>query len=403
MRLPLRSYYTSTSYGAIECSEKGTDPRFYGLQLSYQKGELDLKRHWEAATKEEIIGDIDKGIPTALILNDAQVLSVSIPYVGTDEDILNEAYPNLDIQHFYYQIHRTSKRSFISVCRKAHIEHILKEFSDLGIGFTSVFLGNLCTSILPAYIHEPQIQTSTDTIVFEDSEMKAIQSQAREGCISYSIGSVSVPSTSVLGLSAILCLLTSEEYISGNTTELDAKLRKKYGEKRFFTRILSLGLGSLLLFLLLNFLIFSSVYSSWQSLQEEVRTYTVQNQAILEQQKRVARKEKMVASILTTGFSKSSFYADQLLSRLPESIRLDSYEYQPLERKIQKNKQVQLALHQIRIEGSSTQKQDFTDWVQSVEDLEFVEKTTLLSYGQSSSGTPPGFKLQIQLRHDTEN
>ena len=402
MRLPLRSYYVSTSYGAIECSEKGTDPRFYGLQLSYQKGELDLQRHREAATKEEIIGDINKGIQTVLILNDAQVLSTSIPYTGTDEDILNEAYPNLDQQHFYYQIYRTSKRSFVSVCRKAHVDSIRKEFSGLGIGFTSVFLGNLCVSILPAYIHEPQIQTSTDTIVFEDSEMQAIQHQAWEGHISYSIGSVSVPSTSILGLSAILCLLAGEDQISGNTTELDAQLRKNYGEKRLFTRVLSLGLGSLLLFLILNFLIFSSVYSSWQALQEEVRTYTVQNQAILKQQQRVAQKEKMVTSILTTGFSKSSFYADQLLSRLPESIRLDSYEYQPLERKVQKDKQVQLALHQIRIEGSSTQKQDFTDWVQSVENLAFVEKTTLRSYGQSPSGIPE-FELQIQLRHDTEN
>ena len=402
MRLPSFSYYLTTTYGTIESTERDSGPVFHGLQLSYRQSELDIQRRCEVGQKEEIVDCIDKGLQTVLTINDGQVLSTSVPNRGEDEDVLSEAYPNLDTQHFYYQIWKTSEQSFIAVCRKSYVDTLLQEFSDLGISITSVFLGNLCTGVLPAYTPQNPVQTSTDTILYKSSEITAITPNSPKDEVSYAIGSLSVSSKSITGLSALLYTLTPEKQISGNTTKLDTELRKEYREKQHFKKILSAGLGSLLFFLLLNFLVFSSVYSSWQTLQEEVRTYTVQNQKISEQQQRVAQKEKMVTSILTTGFSKSSFYTDQLLSRLPESIQLDSYGYQPLERKIQKDKSIRLRSDYIQIKGKSKQKQDFTNWVQSVESLDFVEKTTILSYGRRSSEIP-GFELQIQLRHDSEN
>ncbi|WP_299600633.1 hypothetical protein [uncultured Aquimarina sp.] len=383
---------------AFEHTEDNNGTVIIGVEVAKKNGELDI-------AKKFMINDLkdlpERNISSAhLVITDNQILTKEIVTKGTDQEIVSEAYPNLEVDNFYYQILKTSEKSFISICRKTYVDDIISTYKDAKIAITSIDLGNLTTTALIPFIKDSKVLTFTASITIQNEELLSITRNDKQ-IEHYEIDSLVIPSSHLLPFASILHKVSGISNISGNVIEKNTTLEITHKELRFFKKTLYYGIGFLLIALLINFFVFNSNYKKLQELKEEEQVYNTQKETIKKQQLIVNTKENIVQSILSTGFSKSSYYADQIIQSLPLSVLLKSYNYQPVLKTLRNDKPITIKQKAIVITGDSLDKTSFTNWIHKIEDLNFVDKVTILSYGIQKKKTAI-FEIEIKLIDDTK-
>lgn len=388
------------TYVTLEHSGNDNEQIILGLQIQLKKEELDISHTFTVHQIQDVADEV-KTIPrVGIAITNGSVLTKEVDAIGADHEVLSEAYPNLNLDDFYYEILKTDAKSFIAICRKSKVDEIINAYRKEKIIITEVALGNLKAASLTSFIDTDELLTHTSSITLHNTQVTAINRNT-ELSKHYEIQGLGVGSSHVLPLAMTLDSFSHQAKISGNVADLNQHLREQYKEVTFFKKALQYGVGFLLIALLINFFVFNSKYKKWQGLQEEIQVYTSQNESIKRQQTIVAGKEAIVNSILTTGFSKSSLYADRIIALQPTTILLSSFVYQPLAKTIRNDKPIQIKNHVISVTGNSIDKKDFTSWLNAIENLDFVTKVTIASYGVDKKNTS-SFELIIQLAHDTK-
>lgn len=382
----------------LEYSHHEGKPIFLGLELVQKKGELDIDQTFVVEHLQNISQFVRKQ-QLNLIITDDQVLLKEVSDTGTDADIVSEAFPNLNLNDFYYQILRTTKKSFIAVCRKIHVQTLIEQIEKTKIKVISVSLGALKMAALAEYAADEDLISYANKVVFDNGEVDFIIPENEKQEKQYRIEDLDFSSKYTLPLAVAMDLIVATSKVSGNLEIKNQELHKEYKGIRFFKNTLQIGIGFLLGTLLLNFFVFSSNYKKWQTLQEELQVYTTQKEQILIKQKEVETKENLVQSILTTGFSKGSFYIDQIVQVQPSTIILNSFTYQPLQKPVRKDKMIEIKQGIISISGESTDKGDFTVWLKTIEELEFIDNVTIIQYGLNKRNVSD-FELTLSIKKD---
>ncbi|WP_299223281.1 hypothetical protein [uncultured Aquimarina sp.] len=387
------------SFLAFEQSERENNPIIIGIEVEQKKDELDVIQHFVLKDLTMLSQYIKITTKANLSITDSNVLSKEILSTGTDQEILTEAYPNLDLNDFYYQILKTSEKSFVAICRKQYVDTLISAYKKVNIQITNIDLGDLRISSLLSYFRDTELLTYSSTILSNNGEISSIESN-NSSIEEYKIETIVIPSTHTLPFACILDTVTNQTSISGNTEEKNAELLHTYKESQFFKKTLQYGIGFLLISLLINFFVFNSKYTAWQELQEEQQIYSTQKKGIEKQQSIVNTKEAIVQSIVNTGFSKSSYYIDQIIQSLPTTVTLNSFTYQPIAKTIRTEKPIVIRERTLLITGNSSDKAAFTAWLDSIEDVSFVKATTI-NYGWDKKNTS-AFEIAINLIDDTE-
>ncbi|MDH7445309.1 hypothetical protein [Aquimarina sp. 2201CG14-23] len=385
---------------AFEHSEQENAPIIIGIKVIQKKDELDVTQHFIKVHFSELTEVIKASGKAHLIITDSNILSKTVDFIGTDQEVLAKAYPNLDVDDFYYQILKTNTTSFVTVCRKQYVNEVIDKYKEANILITSIDLGSLKTTSLISYIQDTELQTYNTTITINNNQIASIQ-QGSDQIRNYKIDSVVIPSTHTLPFASILDTVIDQTSISGNIEEKNTELLHRYKESRFFKNTLQYGIGFLLISLLINFFVFNSKYKTWQGLQEEEQIYTTQKEHIEKQQSIVSTKEDIVNSIITTGFSKGSYYTDQIIQSQPSTVILKSFSYQPIAKTIRSDKPIIVRDKTIAISGDSSDKISFTNWIQKIESLHFVNHVTIVNYGLDKKNTSV-FEIAINLIDDTK-
>ncbi len=384
---------------ALEHSLQVDDPVIFGLELVQKKGELDIHQTFTAKHPDELSAFIKTTPQISLVITNDHVLFKEVPHFNTDAEIVAESFPNLNLNDFYYQILRTADKSFIAVCRKQYVETLVETYQKATIKITNIALGGLKMAALAGYAEGEQLHSYNTEVSFNNGEVIKITPQNDTTRQQYSIEGLTFPSTHTLPLAVALDNILKPDNISGNIEERNTELQKNYKESQFFKSTLQIGIGFLLLALLINFFIFNAKYKKWQGLQEELQVYTTQKEHITRKQADVHAKESLVQSILTTGFSKSSYYIDTIVQEQPSTVLLTSLAYQPLAKPIRKNKAIDLMKGVLSITGVSTDKADFTAWLRTMEGFLFVDAVTITQYGLDKKNTT-GFELILNIKSD---
>ncbi|WP_109301630.1 hypothetical protein [Aquimarina sp. AU474] len=371
-----------------------------GLEIQLRKDELDITQSFTSEKLENIVDFAKTNTNTTLVITDENVLTKEVHHIGTDNEILSEGFPNLNLDDFYYQILKTATKSFIAVCRKQYVDDILNDYKSKQINISEVSLGNLKMAALLPYIHDQDIISNTSIIRVENGNILTIDQKDAHITTTYDIENFSVDNTHSLPLAIVLHSFASQVKITGNIEERNIQLQSALKEASFFKKTLQYGIGFLLITLLINFFVFNAKYKKWQGLQEEIHVYTTQNENIQEQQVIISAKEAIVNSILTTGFSKSSLYIDQIIQSQPTTVILDALVYQPISKTIRNDKPILLKENLISVAGNSIDKADFTAWLNTIEKLDFVDAVTIINYGVDKKNTS-NFEITINLSHDT--
>ena len=210
----------------------------------------------------------------------------------------------------------------------------------------------------------------------------------------YIIADATINSNYLIALGGLFNYIAKPDTIS-NIHQKNSLVHKTYQEKNFFRKGLPTGISIILLLLLVNVFFFNSYFKHQQELESQVAVSRTQKEQFIEDSNRIQTKQTLVNNILGASNSKASYYMNRMVASAPESIGFDQINFQPLERSIRSDKKIIFEYAVIAVKGISTEKQDFSSWISSLEGMEWIRKVIIVSYSSTTSTSE--FDLLIEI------
>jgi len=389
----------SLKYGNTFCAVEHTSSldvkenlRF--LQLKKKKKELIIESKGHFSSLAALLPSLQLQKHLFLVVNNQQVLFKKINEIESrQETIVKKAFPSIKLNDFYYEVLQYESHSFVAICRKEYVDHLIQQYESNGISIVDFSLHNLSIQQIVPFINQNEISTSNATISITDHAVLEIQSQAIKES-EYLINNIKVTNEYVLPLAGIISYVTGYKNNQLGFGELQNKLQQKQFHKRFFQLSLKVVLGSLFLILLINFMVFSSHRSEINQLDSKLAINTNYKSTLLRLQNSVFKKEKLVKSITSLSSSKTSWYINEIGESTPKSLLLTALNYQPLLKPLRKDKEVLINIHRITVKGISKNNADFTKWIALLKEKKWIKSITILAFGKGKS-TTTSFEYQI--------
>lgn len=398
----LRSYwkYGSTFCG-IELTTVEGGEKVFGATAKKRQGEFtDLKFLQFSLT------DIDKNLPKQqhcfLVINSDKVLIKAIPSQESDLKTVSTAFPGLSLTDFYYEILKTPHNSIVSICRKDYVQNVLVALERQQIHVLGFHLGITPLQVLVPLLKKDEVSIPRYQIGIEDNNISNLVSNEHQNGLTYELEDIKVASEHLLSLALLFNYTGAAFNSSNNFAEENKNLSKLHQEKVFFKKGMFLGVGLLLISLLVNTFFFNAYFKREQQLYEESVFMESQQKGMEGKLEIVSKKEQLVDHILNSGTSKSSYYLNRIVAVKPSSIGFSDIQYQPLGRSIRPDKPIEYSQNNIVVSGESKDKDDFSHWITDLGKLKWVEKASVIHYGNAGRGLS-SFSITIAIKDESKD
>lgn len=392
--------YGKTHY-AIE--HIGEDESILILQVKDQKGELNITETTTVDTIDKVKEQLSKLKSAHLIINNNQVLQKTVISDTTRADIelLNSAFSNIDVKVFYYEIVRSAGKAFVSICRKEYVHSLIQSYRDKNVFITAWSLGNSpLDSLIPMLDGQGTIVTASSAVAYKNGYKDAIHHNANHQDVqaSFQIDGLEVQGNQMNALGAVLRNLggVDEDRYCSNYNEDQEDKQSLFKQHRFYELGLPAAVGILLLVFLVNFLFYNYYYQEVSVLGEISESNTLQKELLVKKDGIVDQKQKLFEDVIESSSSSSSFYIDQVVQEMPQTISLEQLQYHPLLKKIRKGKSIALENDIISISGVAKVNSDISYWISIIEDKDFVNKVSIKNLENKGSNTL--FTIEVQTK-----
>ena len=382
-----------STYQGLEIFELGDQVSFALLKVKKKKGELHTVLESIYNSMDEASKEITKNNLLFLTVNTSKVLykHVDSDVSSNPEQMVIQAFPNLELENFYYQSQEASSANIVSICKKDYLKQLLGSLSNLGIFPTQIQLGIAPVFHIIDYLDKP-ITTGSNFKLTKDGKVETTHGILTE---KMEISGLSIAPTSLVSFAHIVGHL-SKTGIKGNLVDSNAILKNEFKNHRVFNLGLRMALGMFLGILLVNFLFFSNYQKKIQSLEMNYALEHEQVNSLDALEKRVALKEKRLEAITGAANSKSSFFLDRIAIQLPNSVQLDQMVYQPVLKPVRELKTIELDKNKFLISGIVQNKIEFTQWAESLEQQDWVEHIEIIIY-EYVSKSKDKFTINVYL------
>lgn len=375
-------------YGNTYCSLEhiGTDiqPTITILICKKHKGELTVVDKTNASAISEVRASFSKLRYAHLVINNNQVLQKTIENVNSlsDQVLLNQTFSDIDLDVFYYEIIRSKEKAFVYICRKSYVEELIRNYEEVSIFITHWSLGNTPIVSLLSFLKDTShIQTPTTTLELEEGKITFIDRMASKSYPNetYDVAGLQIDGEYINGLGSIIKTIAGvdEKHVSNNFETKEKEQQSHFKQHRLFAIGLPLALGVLFAIFLVNFLFYSYYYDEVAVLQEIGSTNTLQKKLLVKKDSIVDQKQKLFEDVIASASSSASYFIDEIIQEMPETILLEGLQYHPLEKKIRKNKVVEVKENTIVITGETSENSDLSSWISSLENLEFTDSVSI--------------------------
>lgn len=380
------------SFVGIEFFSVSNEERIAFLQVLNKKNELIITKQSIFTNKNALLLEKSK-LPAAVVVNNQQVLQKEIDSVDTnDKKLIHRAFPNLNLDEFYYEITRLEGFSIVAICRKKYIDELLssieKDFYIMQINLGVGIIKQIKSYGLPEIIY-----TNTQLIDFKQQQDRIKINDVLS--ISYQINGLEIKNSYLLPFCGILNIILKNQTSSGNITELNSELSYKAIQKLFYSFSIKSGLTVILAILVINFMAFSFYFDKVSTNNALLNINKTDLENIRGIKLRINNKEEKVSTLLSHSISKSSKKINEITKPLPSSILLTGINYNPLERKIKENEEILFQDKLMVVTGNTINNEDFTEWVEEVETFDWVKKVTIVSFGKNQEGKTV-FEVKIE-------
>ncbi|MFD2916854.1 hypothetical protein [Psychroserpens luteus] len=395
----LNKIWTYLQYGnrfcGIEHTINSNTPISVSI-LKQSKKELNLESTFQIDSIENIPKKLSKNQHAILVVNNGNVLSKTIESNQKEPlKLVYKAFPNINIEEFYFEIISESRSYFISICRKNYVDALISNYSENKIHIISFSLGNSSISGIKTFIDKKEVQTSNSIVTIENQEITGINKVNVENEI-YDINGLNVSNQELLSLSGALQTVLRNNITITNYEDKKNHLLTEFKHIQFFNQFLK-SAGLLILgILLINFFVFNHYFNQVNNLKQVSEINESTKQKIVTLNSLVSKKQKMVDDLLKSNGSKTSYFANSIMQSLPETLLLSEFNFQPLKKRIKEDKPIELDDLKIILSGSSTDSSLFSKWISQLEQMDWVKHVDIIDYGSSSSSVSD-FEIKIIL------
>jgi len=369
----------------------------YVTLLKKQKTSVDVLDRFQVRKVDELASKLKKNQHATLIINTDKVLTKKVEVSSKKEiELVFHAFPNIDLEQFYYEILNQDCSCFVSICRKDYVDELISTYAENNIMITDFFLGNLVVSSISGFMEEDTFYTSNSVIQKKGADIDSIALGSSPDPMGYDVNGLATKHNFMLSLAGGLHQVLNTYISLTNAADKKGSLLLGFKQMQFFNVFLKFGLGTVFVTLLINYFVFNHYFNSVKDLQA-VSVYNKEtSQKIMTLKKDVDSIQKLAEDMLQMESSKSSFFINDIIQGLPSSIVLSELNYQPLIKNIKDNDPITNDLNRILINGVSNSSETFSVWVSQLEKLNWVSKVEILDYNDVSASIS-NFNIKLLL------
>lgn len=333
--------------------------------------------------------------PLVLGITSQQVLTKKLPSYKKSEADIALAFSNINKEEFGIERLYTNSQCFVSICRKKIILELIENYESIGAKVISFFLGSAYLSNLVDILPYAEMYSKTVKLETQEGEIKFVPN--KEGISeTYQLGDENINSAHILSIALGLQFLNNQTEVYSNVQDFKKQLFSKTIQSRYYKALASAMLSVLVVALLINSWVFSSIFQKVEQLQENQQLYETQKELISNMQQSIEKKSKLINSIQQTGFSNSSQLINEIIEPIPASILLKSVVYQPLKKVVRLNKYIQQNKGEITVSGRTNDKKEFFKWTENIENSEFLEQLIIEEF-EDLSLESADFNISLQI------
>ena len=384
------------TYLGLGITETEGRERFSLLKLRKQKGELEVLSEMGEDTLDALIPFMEKGTPLFVTINTPKVLKKQILTAPQNNPALlvMNAFPNLELDNFYYQVLPGKQHSAVCISKKEYIDGYLEQLSNIGLQPFQVAIGISSLQVFEGLLHGKVMGMGFE-VHFDPSGFDGFLPNSAGKSYKINLHGIEFQNSQLLAFAQILGYLQNRT-VPSNLQPRNQILHDAFKNARIFALGLKIGLGFFLILLLTNFLVFNHYHAKNQEMEANLNSSQYQNNAVAALQERVDQKEQRLRSLTHSKNTKTSYYLDELGKSIPNSINLDQIQYQPLLVPVRENKAIKLQKENLQISGVVNDKVAFTEWSDMLEKQKWIQKIQIMDY-EYRSKTSANFTLNLVL------
>lgn len=390
---------TYSKFGSLFCGVEHTiiddKEQLNVLLLRKNNNEFKIESNFNSHNIADLKNQLKATQHLFLIINNQDVLTKQIEGIHETHIAVSKAFPNLKLDDFYYEVLSSNEDTFVAICRKDRVDTLIKQYNRHNFNIINFSLGSLIVSQLKSIINDSIVNTSNSIVTFNDKEISDINTSSKTELVTYNINGLKITNHTLLPLAGIISYYSKHVLTTSNFESNSLKLMADFNHKRFFSISLKTGLSSVFILLLISFLFFSNYTNKTNMLSIELETNKALKNELLKLNEQVSKKENLVTSFSLSS-SKASWYLDQIGNSIPNSVLLTSLNFQPLTKNIKEDIKISTQENNILIQGTSTKSDDFSKWVQQLEQKNWVYKVLIQDYGTGKKNTT-AFELLIEF------
>lgn len=399
----LKSYWNyGNTFCGIELTTFEGKEKLYGVIAKKKQGEFTDLEYLQFPSLLEVSKNLPDHQHCFLVINSDKVLIKTVSFQESGPKTVSNAFPGLSLVDFYFEILKTPYGSIVAVCRKDYVQNVIKELEQQKIHVLGFHLGITSLQVLAPLFKEEKVIVPRFHIGIEENSIRDIVPREDHSGAIYELDDIKVTSEYLLSLGLLFSYMGTSFDQSNNFTEESKYLLNQHQEKNFFKKGMLVGVGILLVSLFVNTFFFNSYFKKEQQLNEELMFMESQQKGMESKLEVVSKKEQLVDHILNSGSSKSSFYLNSIIALKPSSIGFTDIQYQPLNRSIRPDKQIEYSQNSIIVSGKSKDKDEFSQWITEMGKQKWVEKISVLHYGNAGKDTST-FSITINIKNGSKD
>lgn len=374
------------------------------LEVKEHKKELTISDFKTVSSQLEVKELFSKIKWASLLINNNQVVLKQVTITSSSFSelaLLNQGFPNIDIDVFYYQIIRSLDTAFIYICRREYVDSLVDAYKEqkiwirhLHFGFTSLL------SVIPLLENAGSIITRSSDIQYVDGQLVQISTRSGDTTTSqaYQIDDFEVLGDQMNAFGAVISTHKISDQISSNYENQEIAYNSNFKQYRYYELGLPLAIIVLLVIFLTNFLLYNHYYGEVAELDAIGSNNDLRKELLIKKDSVVARKQKLFEDVIESSSSSSSYYIDLLLVAMPETIRLERLQYQPILKQVRKGKPILTQEKILFIAGETQDNSDISLWITTMENMEFVARVAIKSLEKKDTQTFFTIELELESR-----
>lgn len=341
----------------------------------------------------------------SLVITGKQVLFKKVNESDDLEKLIQIVFPGTNAAEFSFQLYNTDKSEvlFMAMLRNNILEAIISKFELIGIAFSTISFGPFITTNFVKEVdiyNEENFELSINNSIIKyrgnnvnsiSNELTSIESEQ----ISLFNSDIIINIDAALSFSAALLQfkqVRQQEFLSPTF-----KIKISEAEqKQIYHMLLRFFLIAISSILVLNIIFFQYWYNH-QQIQEpkvlEIKNEIVKKEYLLKQ---LQQANTLINDSINYPKGYYTIITDKIWKIVPTEINLLSFEFNPVKTNLRKK--LDYEAFKIIVTGTCKQSVRLNEFINKINELEFINKTIINSYKQDAKQGLGYFILQINLK-----